>query len=107
MGVNSAATASANATKGAKGKGRAPKANAGQGPATKRAKTTNTPAAARGTNKKKPVLPPVHHYDSEEEDTAKPMSYDEKRQLSLDINKLPGNYLISNPLKFTINHHSS
>ena len=28
--------------------------------------------------------------DSEEEDVAKPMSYDEKRQLSLDINKLPG-----------------
>ena len=29
-------------------------------------------------------------YDSEDEDNAKPMSYDEKRQLSLDINKLPG-----------------
>merc|ERR1712156_440972 len=27
---------------------------------------------------------------SDEEDTAQPMSYDEKRQLSLDINKLPG-----------------
>lgn len=93
MGVNPAATTSANATKGAKAKGRAPKANAGQGPATKRAKTTNTPAAARGANKKKPALPPAHHYDSEEEDTAKPMSYDEKRQLSLDINKLPGNCL--------------
>lgn len=36
-----------------------------------------------------PPLPPV--IDSEEEDNnAKPMSYDEKRQLSLDINKLPG-----------------
>lgn len=31
--------------------------------------------------------------NSEEEDTAKPMSYDEKRQLSLDINMLPGNNL--------------
>lgn len=31
-------------------------------------------------------------YDSEDEDNAKPMSYDEKRQLSLDINKLPGIY---------------
>ena len=29
-------------------------------------------------------------YVSDEEDTAVPMSYDEKRQLSLDINKLPG-----------------
>ncbi|XP_067845677.1 bromodomain testis-specific protein [Heptranchias perlo] len=31
--------------------------------------------------------------DSEEEDNAKPMTYDEKRQLSLDINKLPGDKL--------------
>ncbi|XP_039624886.1 bromodomain-containing protein 2-like isoform X2 [Polypterus senegalus] len=37
-----------------------------------------------------PVLP---HYDSDEEDDCKPMSYDEKRQLSLDINKLPGEKL--------------
>ncbi|CAB4057481.1 BRD2 [Lepeophtheirus salmonis] len=29
-------------------------------------------------------------YQSDEDDTAKPMSYDEKRHLSLDINKLPG-----------------
>lgn len=28
--------------------------------------------------------------DSEDEDSALPMTYDEKRQLSLDINKLPG-----------------
>ncbi|XP_067636898.1 homeotic protein female sterile isoform X2 [Eurosta solidaginis] len=48
-------------------------------------------AAARGTNKKKPSQ--VMNFDSEEEDTAKPMSYDEKRQLSLDINKLPGDKL--------------
>lgn len=34
---------------------------------------------------------PVH--DSEEEEEAQPMSYDEKRQLSLDINKLPGEKL--------------
>ncbi|XP_054158043.1 bromodomain-containing protein 2-like isoform X1 [Oppia nitens] len=32
-------------------------------------------------------------YESEDEDNAKPMSYDEKRQLSLDINKLPGDKL--------------
>lgn len=30
------------------------------------------------------------NFNSEEEDNAKPMSYDEKRQLSLDINMLPG-----------------
>lgn len=30
---------------------------------------------------------------SEDEDGAKPMNYDEKRQLSLDINKLPGDKL--------------
>ena len=33
--------------------------------------------------------PPVT-FDSDDEDNAKPMTYDEKRQLSLDINKLPG-----------------
>ncbi|XP_037653312.1 bromodomain-containing protein 3 [Choloepus didactylus] len=32
-------------------------------------------------------------YDSEEEDEGLPMSYDEKRQLSLDINRLPGEKL--------------
>ena len=32
-------------------------------------------------------------FDNEEADTAKPMTYDEKRQLSLDINKLPGDKL--------------
>lgn len=37
------------------------------------------------------VIPP--HYDSEEEEETSPMSYDEKRQLSLDINKLPGEKL--------------
>uniref|UniRef100_A0A3B3Q750 Bromodomain-containing protein 2 n=1 Tax=Paramormyrops kingsleyae TaxID=1676925 RepID=A0A3B3Q750_9TELE len=36
-------------------------------------------------------LPPL--YDSEEEEEGRPMSYDEKRQLSLDINKLPGEKL--------------
>ncbi|NWW95338.1 BRDT protein, partial [Rhynochetos jubatus] len=32
-------------------------------------------------------------HESEDEDSAKPMNYDEKRQLSLDINKLPGGKL--------------
>ncbi|CAH2269084.1 jg27031 [Pararge aegeria aegeria] len=64
-------------------------------------------AAARGAPAKKksstPTAAPQHHthhapphhahQDSEDEDLAKPMSYDEKRQLSLDINKLPGDKL--------------
>ena len=44
------------------------------------------------SGKKKPLAPPVGSFDSEDDDNAKPMSYDEKRQLSLDINKLPGKY---------------
>lgn len=49
---------------------------------------------ANSRNKKKNALS-VPAFDSEDEDNAKPMSYDEKRQLSLDINKLPGNFLIN------------
>ncbi len=30
--------------------------------------------------------------ESEDEEDSKAMTYDEKRQLSLDINKLPGHY---------------
>lgn len=92
IGVVNPNTATTVNAKGAKAKGpRGPKAgaNAGQG-APKRAKTTTTPATARGGNKKKAPPVPVINFDSEEEDMAKPMSYDEKRQLSLDINKLPG-----------------
>ncbi|VDN43669.1 unnamed protein product [Gongylonema pulchrum] len=36
-----------------------------------------------------------YEFDSEDERSALPMSYDEKRQLSLDINKLPGDKLSS------------
>ncbi|KAJ4429271.1 hypothetical protein ANN_26274 [Periplaneta americana] len=43
-----------------------------------------------GSKKKNSVVPQAMQFDSEDEDNAKPMSYDEKRQLSLDINKLPG-----------------
>ncbi|KAK9498339.1 hypothetical protein O3M35_002994 [Rhynocoris fuscipes] len=43
------------------------------------------------SKKKNAVITPA--FDSEDEDNAKPMSYDEKRQLSLDINKLPGDKL--------------
>ncbi|VDM37719.1 unnamed protein product [Toxocara canis] len=61
------------------------------------------------TEPAQPVVPPpvVQHqppprrvredydFDSEDERSAEPMSYDEKRQLSLDINKLPGDKLSS------------
>lgn len=35
-----------------------------------------------------------YHFDSEDEESLKPMTYDEKRQLSLDINKLPGFFYV-------------
>uniref|UniRef100_A0A8C3UB54 Bromodomain-containing protein 2 n=1 Tax=Catharus ustulatus TaxID=91951 RepID=A0A8C3UB54_CATUS len=56
-------------------------------------------AAGTGSkNPKKSSKPPLPTpaaslLDSEEEEESKPMSYDEKRQLSLDINKLPGEKL--------------
>lgn len=62
--------------------GKRPKGNSGRPPGS----------GAAAANKKKGMAAaqaPLD-FDSEEEDTAKPMSYDEKRQLSLDINKLPG-----------------
>lgn len=58
-----------------------------------------TPAVRAPSAKKTKVVasgnggvPPVA-FDSDDEDNAKPMTYDEKRQLSLDINKLPGDKL--------------
>ncbi|KAG8127274.1 hypothetical protein E2320_014200 [Naja naja] len=49
---------------------------------------------AKKAGPKAVVAPPVPVlFDSEEEEESKPMSYDEKRQLSLDINKLPGEKL--------------
>lgn len=65
----------------------APNAAAG----AKRTKAgAGTGANARGGSGGKKKATAAAHFDSDEEDTAKPMSYDEKRQLSLDINKLPG-----------------
>ncbi|XP_032671796.1 bromodomain-containing protein 4-like isoform X4 [Odontomachus brunneus] len=75
-----------------KGKGRGPgKAAAAATTGTKRPKANSRSAG----NKKKNASsqPPPMTFDSEDEDNAKPMSYDEKRQLSLDINKLPGDKL--------------
>lgn len=53
-------------------------------------KKTKTNAKAGPGRKKNAGLAASSAFDSEDEDNAKPMSYDEKRQLSLDINKLPG-----------------
>lgn len=79
--------------KGVKVKGQrknAAGAGAAGGP-NKRGKLSAPAGGGRGTaGKKKANAQVVPNFDSEEEDTAKPMSYDEKRQLSLDINKLPG-----------------
>ena len=57
-------------------------------PKTANAQSKRPRATNKGAAKKNKLPPPM--YDSDDEDTAKPMSYDEKRQLSLDINKLPG-----------------
>ncbi|MFH4979228.1 hypothetical protein AB6A40_005937 [Gnathostoma spinigerum] len=86
-------------------------------PAVNAAPKVNEVSRKRGRqpgskNKPKPdtsqtLPPPVVHqppprrireeydFDSEDERSAEPMSYDEKRQLSLDINKLPGDKLSS------------
>lgn len=45
----------------------------------------------RATSKRKVLAA----HSSDEEGDTRPMSYDEKRQLSLDINKIPGNNLPS------------
>ncbi|XP_018912866.1 bromodomain-containing protein 3 isoform X2 [Bemisia tabaci] len=54
------------------------------------AKRPRNNSKAANARKKNNAIPA---FDSEEEDIAKPMTYDEKRQLSLDINRLPGDKL--------------
>ena len=49
------------------------------------------PGAAAAVNAVGPLTSPP--FDSEDETDATPLTYDEKRQLSLDINKLPGDKL--------------
>uniref|UniRef100_H3BHW2 Bromodomain containing 3a n=1 Tax=Latimeria chalumnae TaxID=7897 RepID=H3BHW2_LATCH len=56
------------------------------------AKKANATTAAN-RQPKKGSKPPTAGYDSEEEEESLPMTYDEKRQLSLDINRLPGEKL--------------
>ncbi|XP_041974160.1 bromodomain-containing protein 3-like isoform X2 [Aricia agestis] len=73
------------------------KRGAGAGAAGPGAGKTGARAAAPAKKKgSTPTAPPHHAHappDTDDEDLAKPMSYDEKRQLSLDINKLPGDKL--------------
>ncbi|XP_069435922.1 bromodomain-containing protein 3 isoform X2 [Ovis canadensis] len=68
-------------------------------PSAKQAPQKKAPAkkasstAAAGRQPKKGGKQAPASYDSEEEEEGLPMSYDEKRQLSLDINRLPGEKL--------------
>ncbi|XP_077335257.1 bromodomain-containing protein 3 isoform X1 [Lithobates pipiens] len=60
---------------------------------TTTASTTVVPAPNSKQPKKGGKQPPSANYDSDEEEEGLPMTYDEKRQLSLDINRLPGEKL--------------
>ncbi|KAM5145722.1 bromodomain-containing protein 3 isoform 2-T7 [Mantella aurantiaca] len=60
---------------------------------TTTASTTVTPPPNSKQPKKGGKQPPSANYDSDEEEEGLPMTYDEKRQLSLDINRLPGEKL--------------
>lgn len=86
-GANASAQAKTPKSKGLRGNKPTAATNAAP---NKRVKANNKAGAGR---KKNAVQPPPMQFDSEDEDNAKPMSYDEKRQLSLDINKLPGDKL--------------
>lgn len=70
------------------------KANKKSPSETKKKRTTNKNVTSAKKTKNSNLIgqlptQPVP-MDSDDEDNAKPMTYDEKRQLSLDINKLPG-----------------
>ena len=69
-------------------KSKTPGRTAGKAAANSQQKRPKPNSRSANSKKKNAVVTPV--FDSEDEDNAKPMSYDEKRQLSLDINKLPG-----------------
>lgn len=73
------------------------KANKKSPSETKKKRTTNKNVTSAKKTKNSNLIgqlptQPVP-MDSDDEDNAKPMTYDEKRQLSLDINKLPGDKL--------------
>lgn len=60
-------------------------------PGERRKRTGSKSSGGKKVNKTPSGFPVP--FDSDDEDNAKPMTYDEKRQLSLDINKLPGDKL--------------
>jgi len=70
-------------------------ATQGRGKGSASARRGGTKSSRRS---KTSALAPILPFDSDEEDSAKPMTYDEKRQLSLDINKLPGGNFAVNTL---------
>lgn len=70
---------------------RAPKKNAVAASATSAAAAA--PAAPAVTQPIPPAPPALPLVDPEVEENPKPMTYDEKRQLSLDINNLPSEKL--------------
>lgn len=73
------------------GRGKTGSKRGGGGGAGKAATRGAAPAKKKGLAPPAAAAPhPPQHPDTDDEDVAKPMSYDEKRQLSLDINKLPG-----------------
>ena len=65
---------------------KATKAKANKTKSTQKRPRSNS----KSSSKKNKNINNVPTFDSDDEDNAKPMTYDEKRQLSLDINKLPG-----------------
>ena len=73
-----------------KGRGRGVAPGGGPPPSKKPKVSGPAGRGTGGAKAKPPTAAPEPDYQSDEEDTAIPMSYDEKRQLSLDINKLPG-----------------
>lgn len=76
------------------GRGKTGSKRGGGGGAGKAATRGAAPAKKKGLAPPAAAAPhPPQHPDTDDEDVAKPMSYDEKRQLSLDINKLPGRLL--------------
>lgn len=77
----------------ATGKGGSAVANAGKGAMMTATPNTGKRGRTGPKSGKKANKVQTPAFDSEDEDNARPMSYDEKRQLSLDINKLPGDKL--------------
>jgi bromodomain-containing protein 4 len=82
-----AATASSTGAKNNKNKiARGAQKTAGPNEQPKRPEAKSLSA---GSKEKNAFVPPPIQFDSQQESNAKPISYDEKRRLSLNINKLP------------------